>query len=244
MTTPFSLEEFIWNERMKYDDVGINDFAIPLGPVLTYYDFVQIVTGRYEKAVQGLAEHYRRCQAIVRERSGELPPEVAEELLSSSELTALLHLEIESFYLFSKILLDKIAHFIQDYFGQARGCSLASHDKLVKNHAKFGDAKNLRYPDGFTESLDLLKRKICDYRDKEVTHLQNPRASRATAFDAGGQAVMIPVGFFPRGDDLGKRASSSKLSELVEAIDLYLRQVAELVAMNRDKSRHKLRGQE
>ena len=35
-------------------------------------------------------------------------------------LTTRLHLEIESFYLFAKILLDKVAHFVEFYFGPGR----------------------------------------------------------------------------------------------------------------------------
>ncbi len=42
-----------------------------------------------------------------------------------------LHLEIESFDLFAKIFLDKIANFLEFYFESARGLSLDSHDQLV-----------------------------------------------------------------------------------------------------------------
>ena len=52
-------------------------------------------------------------------------------------MTGQLHLEIESYYLFSKIMLDKIVHALEFYFGQGRKKSLDSHDGLVKNSASY-----------------------------------------------------------------------------------------------------------
>ena len=62
----------------------------------------------------------------------ELTEEDTTEWERQSQLTTELHLEIETFHLFAKILLDHAARFIERYFGKSRGLSLDSHDDLVK----------------------------------------------------------------------------------------------------------------
>jgi hypothetical protein len=54
-----------------------------------------------------------------------------------AQLAVLVHLEIESSYLFAKILLDKIAHAFEFYFGPSCKKSLDSHDSLVKNFTAY-----------------------------------------------------------------------------------------------------------
>ena len=77
-------------------------------------------------------------------------------------------LEIESFYIFAKIYLDKTAHALETYFGERRNCSFESFSKFA---SKF---KTLESVDKFTVELELqeialkLKQEIVDFRDKKL----------------------------------------------------------------------------
>jgi hypothetical protein len=53
-----------------------------------------------------------------------VPPDIAALMSQSQGLTSDLHLEIESYYLFAKIILDDVARAIEYYFGPHRGLAL------------------------------------------------------------------------------------------------------------------------
>jgi hypothetical protein len=82
--------------------------------------------------------------------------------------TTLIHLEIENFYPFAKILLDKIAHSLEFYFGPGRKKSLDFYNGLVKNFPSYAVAKRLRLPADFMTIAAGLKKDISDYRDYEI----------------------------------------------------------------------------
>jgi len=147
----------------------------------------------------------------------------------------LVHLEIESFYLFGKIFLDKIALFVQYYFGQARGISLISHNKLTTSHEQYGIAKNLIYPEGFSDSLQFLDQQICNYRDKQISHLQGQRTNKATIFDSSGHTKIAALQIYPTERDV--QVQSTELSELMNAIDVYVQRVITLIETNRLKTK-------
>src|SRR5215472_14371638 len=46
------------------------------------------------------------------------------------DLYVRLQLEVETFYVFAKIVLDKVANAVEFYFGQGRSASLLSHDRF------------------------------------------------------------------------------------------------------------------
>jgi hypothetical protein len=54
-----------------------------------------------------------------------------------------IQLEIESFYLFAKILLDRWSGLAEAHFGPARRLSLHSHDQLTRQFEKYAEAKGL-----------------------------------------------------------------------------------------------------
>lgn len=86
-------------------------------------------------------------------------------------------IDIESFYLFSKTFLDKLAHLVERCLGRPRGLSLASHDKLSKNIERYLAA--LRHPSlesTLTAMIPIVKQRISDFRDYEFAHAQSLRA--------------------------------------------------------------------
>jgi hypothetical protein len=109
----------------------------------------------------------------------------------------LLHLEIESFYLFAKILLDKIAHALEFYFGLGRKKSLDSHDGLVKNFAQYAEVKCLTLPSDFMTIAARLKTDVSDYRDYEIAHEKSPRRMSGTVFDAEGRMRIVATSLYP-----------------------------------------------
>src|SRR5262249_60032967 len=112
-----------------------------------------------------------------------------------------LHFEIEICLLFAKILLDKIAQFIEDFFGVARGASLRSHDKWCKAVKEYSQAKGLEMPAGISETMDRLRSVVADYRDKQITHFQNPRAFHVTHITREGATQIGTTALDPKDSD-------------------------------------------
>jgi hypothetical protein len=120
-----------------------------------------------------------------------------------------LHLDIESFYLFAKIYLDKIAHAFEFYFGPGRGKSMDSHDQLVKNFPAYAKEKGLTLPSDLMSIATRLKSDISDYRDYEIAHEKSPRRLSGTVFDTEGKMRIIATHLYPTKKDQQKGVEST-----------------------------------
>ena len=224
------LFEFIMTERFRYADINV--FAVDLGQALRYYSFLLIILGRYEEANEKRLP--TQTNQPVR-----MTPEQGRLMEESTRLTTLVHLEIESFYLFAKVFLDNVARFLHVYFGQARKVRLKSHHDWAGCHEEYCEVKGLVTPEGLSESVILLKECICDYRDKEISHEMSLRRIKATVWGSSGDARIASGIVRPRKGDT--TATSAELPQLMEAINAYVRQVITLVESNRSKSRLRLK---
>jgi hypothetical protein len=236
------LSDFIRTERELYANNDNNLFAFSLSQALRYYEFILIIANRHKEVSQKMVlNSMKLMESITAQNIEAMTDEQIHLYTEGPELATLVHLEIESFYLFAKTLLDKVALFLQNYFGQARGISLISHDKLTKSYDQYRIAKGLVYPSGFSESLQFLKEHVCDYRDKQISHLQNPRTNKGTIFSASGQTRIVAVPFFPNPNEIGIQIESSELPELLSSIDTYIQLVITVIELNRAKTRFRLK---
>jgi hypothetical protein len=110
-------------------------------------------------------------------------------------------LEVESFYLFAKILLDKIARAIEFYFGPQRGLALDSHDDLVRRFQRYGQAKVLEAPLGLLTSAQSLREKVSDFRDQYIAHEKSPRTIRQLTWDESRRVKMVLTRVYPTEKD-------------------------------------------
>lgn len=242
------LDDFIDTERKHYTNRYNNLFAISLGQALRYYNFLLIIADRYKKTSEKMVSTSKSLKLSIElnpANTSEPIPMTDEQIRLMEEanrLTTLVHLEIESFYLFAKIFLDKIALFIQNYFGKVHGISLFSHNKWVKNHEKFRSAKDLTYPQDFSQSIVFLKEHICDYRDKQISHLYSQRTIKGTSWGDTKQTKISPAQLYPT--ETGNKVqvqNSYELLGLMQAIDTYIQQLITLIESNRAKTRFELR---
>jgi hypothetical protein len=183
--TPFTLtellENFILIERMQFDIDHNNRFGFAFGKVQQYHTFLRLILERYRVGTTEAAGLEARRWRFLKQTMESGPSGSAG--LTAEELevrdlcfaaTTKLHLEIESFYVFAKILLDQIARAIQVFFGQGQGCKLSSHDQFLKHFEKYMHLKQLEVPKGYLEHAELLRTTISDYRDKQIEHQQDP----------------------------------------------------------------------
>jgi hypothetical protein len=145
------------------------------------------------------------------------------------------HLEIESYYLFAKIVLDDVARAIEYYFGSAPRCALDSHDDLSKRLAAYAAKKGLIVSNELIAMVADLKRRISDVRDYQISHEKSPRTSRATSWDERGGIHMILGRLYPKNSD-PEQSQTENLATLRTAIDEYLDAIVEFILTNEERT--------
>ncbi|MBC7577801.1 MAG: hypothetical protein H7312_10655 [Tardiphaga sp.] len=154
------------------------------------------------------------------------------------------HLQIESYYLIGKIALDNIAHAIEHYFGSTRNMSLDSHDKLCKFFDSYLLAKGLVVRSEMRTQAELLKLRISNLRDYQISHEKSPRAT--PTFSHGkdpSKGVLMPILMaWPKDNQTNEHdLVTEDLTTLRLELDVYLDMVIAFLTDNQDKTHIKQR---
>jgi hypothetical protein len=237
-----ALSNFVTAEREHYKAEDNNLFAFSLSQTIRYYEFIIMIYERHKEISQKMVSHQTKMMASISARNSGIMTEEQMQLFEEGNiLMRKVELEIESFYIFAKIFLDMIARFILNYFSEAHKIKLNSHDKLTKNHIEYQTVKGLIFPDGFSESLTILKEHVGDFRDKQIAHLQNPRSIKGISYNTNGQTRISETHLYPKPTD--SQVESRELSEVMSAIELYVQQVFAVIEVNRSKTRYAIKEQ-
>jgi hypothetical protein len=235
------LTDFITTEREKYSGDDNNRFAFSISQVSRYIRFLEIIYSRYEAANEAVVRSFRE---LMEKMKGDGPRQMTEEEIEEmgqhSKLQVALHLEIESYYLFADILLDKIAHFIEDYFGQARDIGLRSHRRLCESFDAYCAAKGIASHLDMAATATRLETTIGDHRDKQIAHLQSPRTLHGTYISPSGRASISRHRLYARDSETALGPSEAHIHELHPMLEQYVSQLVLLVKQNRERSRFKL----
>lgn len=228
--------EFIDKERNKYSNKHNNLFATCFSQIERYHQFLEIILKRYSKASNDYINIWGNFYQISR-KAKPLKGDAKKLYEDGINLGTILHLEIESFYLFAKILLDKVSLAIEFYFGCARKASLHSHDKLAKNLSAFLKDKKLPdFSEKLMQHLKELKIDIIDYRDKQIIHEKSPKKMCATSFNiTSKESAIIATKIYP--DENDTQAASIPLDKIMNNIDQYLKEIIEYISENREKTK-------
>lgn len=229
------ISAFIGRESGRFEDQHNHMFVYSWSAIVRYRDYLNIVLDRYKAASQDFILNLKAQQVLVKPGNHPMTQEQMELAQKGAEISARLHLEIESFYLFAKILLDKVVHAIEFYFGQGRGISLDSHDDLTKGLADYAKLKGLSINSSLGSCMRKCKTEISDYRDYQIAHEKSPRTMRGTMFSLGGSNVrMFSSQIYPRESDK-KQIESGTPDVLLQLIDEHIANVLSFVEQNRER---------
>lgn len=225
------------SERERFSTRHNNLFAFTFSQISRYYEFIKIIQERYHKVSAEFIENTKAQQATFQSGTQIVSNEQLRLLNKGREITTILHLEIESYFLFAKILLDKVARAIEFYLGQARGLSLDSHDSLIKHFENYISTKQLTtLPTDLSESMKTLKEYVSDYRDKEIAHEKSPRTMKATMFSHGATSTtwIASTKIYPTEKD--KQVESKEIDKTMGLIDKYIGEIVKYIQDNREKT--------
>jgi hypothetical protein len=157
------LSQFIVEERMRFDTRDNNLFSTSFSAIGRYHSFLQSIVERHRAASAAMMANTRAMY----------PPNRPSGIRQFTDAEMRLHedavrfqqavqLEEESFYLFAKMLLDKVAQAVGFYFGPARGCSTKSHDDFTKCIRRYCELKGLELSDDLVAHVEHLKSDVAD----------------------------------------------------------------------------------
>jgi hypothetical protein len=235
--TAFAYEEF----RRLEGGYDAGTFVGSVNQVLRYWDFLQQICVQHAKTTATYrAVHEKVMGEARRAKAGEVRPlSTAQQKMFA--LFPCLDLEVQSFYLFAKIMLGAVAQVIAHYFGGAPRCRLDSHDKFRKSFAIYQQAKMLIVPDGFIGMLASLQERIVDHRDKQYEHfnpLHRPHLTTSFQIAEGGELLVgqMPAAYPDLRQPL-EVVNSEPLPELLQRLSSYLTEVTRLLENNRSRTR-------
>ncbi len=229
------LRTFINQERGRFDTRHNNLFAFAFGEIFTYREFLEIIHSRCNAVgVEYKALSLAQMESVSRRQPGPLTVTEQAVFVRTGELQILVRLEIETFYLFATILLDRVAAAVAFYFDGESSTSWGRHSRMVKLFAGFADRKQLVVPHRFNELMTGMENAVIAFRNRHVAHSRDLRAMRATAFGSDEMPRLAISNLYPTAGDT--QADSRPLDDLLRVIDAYLTAVIEMVVLNRDRT--------
>lgn len=231
------LTDFIANERFRFGEKHNNMFAFSFSEISRYANYLLIIQERYKQSSADFVKNHHTVQSHIKPGAHPVNEELWQLINEGGAITAHLHLEIESFYLFANILLDKTAKAIEFYFGTQSGKSLKSHRKIINHFEQYAKSKGLIVDGQLIVIMKKLRDDITAFRDYQITHIPPDRATRitrGTTFDTEGQTRMMLNSLYPTEKD--RQYESKLLNELLSDIGVYIEKVIEFIEANKGKT--------
>lgn len=248
------LSDYIGRERVKFTDVVGNDFAFSWYQVQRYDGFLRMTLDRYNDEVgelTKLTDQYKASIAERREhtRTTALTEEQQELWRQASMQENRVQMDMESFYTFARILLDRIAAAIKFYFGMQR--MSYSFNDFRKRIADIASAEALDLPDEFVTQTGSIYEQVAPFRDKQITHSQAASAWATMIRDDEGKIRMAAGPLFVRDveekghslteDELQKELRrhykvSQDPNELMQKIEEYIDRIVDFIEANKAKT--------
>lgn len=207
------------------DEERRNALRISLSQWMRYCTFLRIILDRHDRVVADYRAIDERSNEFFKDFVGTQRPatqQETEDLVRQQELMPYLHLEIESFYVFAKVLLDRIADTFAHYAQVSLKHAGSTHVQLL-TEATRGTLRGA-LPDTLVAQLRTLRDRVTGYRSDFIDHPSEQRLSRATVTDGGGIPRISPMVHWPRSDEEVERLQrvTDNPHDLLGLIDEYV----------------------
>jgi len=229
------IRDFIQENRPRFNTKNNNLFATAFSQIEHYFLYINIISSRCKPLEKQLLKNLKKFDdSIIKDSNSHPLTNYQEELIREQrDLSLKINLEIESSYLFAKILLDKIAKTIEFYFGPERGLSLNSHSELNKSIEQYVIKKSIEINPELKKVMLELEEDISGFRDKQIAHIckeRNPRIIRGISFADDKKANMVLSHLYPDHKDASKKSASPE--ELLLLIAKYIEMIMKLIEEN------------
>ncbi len=149
-----------------------------------------------------------------------------------ADLLDVAHVDLETFYLFAKTVLERSAQYIELYFGSEPKLSVRSHDKLRANFSEFAERRGIVIPDDFSDAFAHV-------HDMVFTHQAESATNDARVAQSPSDLMIAHTDNTPgaNGASAGVMRLSLTTGQLLSVVDAYLRAVLGLVRANPNRAK-------
>ena len=245
MTVTFEAcyHRFILERFRQADTETVNVLNGSLHAWHRYYRFLQIIRSRYTEAAVPYVEELLRDLARRQEDAGQAGQSAGRpvteqeyaEMMRMADTALQLHLDIESFFVFANILLDRIASTCRYYFWKRADWN---HRELMDNLANICSRRPLRVPDqGLLRVPSELAAMIVSYRNTRIEHVEEPRFMCVTSWGPDKKPKILPTLLHPKeGETETIQKPSQDIDEIMLRLDAYMVSMLDFFDANADKS--------
>ncbi len=202
---------------------------------LQYLSLALIDFGEANSQYLAISDRLRADQSARGSGTYQLTPEEQQLYAASVEAMILVHYRIETFYLFAKILLDRIADTLLVAYGLERpefGSSHFALRKLLTN----GRAADWNYAAALRGQVEELQA-LVDFKTRIFEHRREFRQVRAISIGEDRQVRVAASGIlYPEPTDQIEALSTENLQELSGRLERYVDTVASFIEGNVDRS--------
>ncbi len=212
-----------------------NVISFVLMNVGEYRSMLLRVLGRYSPLNDRYLKTVDELTQSLGSGSGEFSPAQQELFNRQLELSSALRQEIETFYVFARILLDKITQATRACFGPGKGMT-ASHRQFMNVFPGYLGARNLSTPaNEFMHLMRDFENRIMDFRDDVIVHEKSPRGMKGLGWNNEERLTYLTYNrLFPRPTD--SQIDGRPPPELMDQLETYLDLWTGWLVANQDKT--------
>ncbi|MEI6022478.1 MAG: hypothetical protein WCQ32_01390 [bacterium] len=219
----------------------LNLVNLTLNEIRVYLGFLDIIFDRYLETGIEWQKVSKELQTSLQGKEGTMSDEQMTLFNRSGELSSRMRLEIESFFLFCHIFLNKMTNYPQMYFSHnyKRGITCGSHHKF------WNSVNNKHYFDPINEELkekaEWLQEKVIGHRDHLITHtLEKEQDARMlikglSFYQEGKGFSTMSTTLYPD-EKVNGQTNSVPIEEIIPNIERYTELFFEFLEQNKDKS--------
>jgi hypothetical protein len=187
-------------------------FAVHTGTWIRYRRLLSIIAARHVAAAAALVTSSQEAGMSL-DTAADIPEPLRERHRLNAET---LHLEVESFYLFAKILLDRMGDTLLFFLKEKPWRHGSSYNHLLdKKKGPMVLAKLGAPPPRLVELSEDLKRRVGDVRTYLIEHQYEARWMRSTTVGWEGVARMRPLSTLMYATESERKAAASAEREAV-----------------------------
>ena len=206
------------------------------GHILRGYRYLELIHERHVPT----AKHYKELLAQL---LGKMDPafeggaisyddEMAKMDVEMGDLLDLSHVDLETFYLFAKTVLNRVAQYVELYFGAEPKLAIRTHEKLRAHFDEFVSRRGIVVPDDFASAITQVHDFIYTHQADSVTNDSRVAQSPSDLMIAHTDNKPGPNGAPP-----GVMRLSLTTGQLLNVADAYLRAVLELIRANPNRAK-------
>ena len=224
-----------WERLSGYSVRDASALHAALGHVLRGYRYLELIHERHVPTA-------KRYKELLSQLIGKVDPafdggaiaydeEMAAMDAEMGDLLDFAHVDLEAFFLFAKTVLDRVAQYVELYFGPEAKLPVRTHDKLRVNLNEYAVRRGMVVPDDMPGALAHAHELIFLHPSSAATNDARQMQSPTDLMIAHTDNRPGPNG------SAGITRLSLTTGQLLSVVDAYLRTIVELIRQNPSRAR-------